>query len=197
MATTGWGNPDEVYQGSTTAGQNGPLIQGAVSSSAPSYTTGTTQPLSLTTSGALRVGLTISSIEIGTVDQGSPNTVANAWPIKLTDGVDTATVNTDGSINVANVTSVIATTATITSISSSTSSQTVLASNGNRKGFLLFNDSTQSCYVSFASTSSTSTFTMLLISGMTYQNEAIIYTGVISAIWSSANGALRVTELTG
>lgn len=42
-------------QGSTTSGQTGPLIQGAVTTSAPSYTTAQTSPLSLTTAGALRV----------------------------------------------------------------------------------------------------------------------------------------------
>lgn len=44
-----------VAQGSTTSGQTGGLIQGAVTTSAPSYTTGQTDPLSLTTAGALRV----------------------------------------------------------------------------------------------------------------------------------------------
>lgn len=42
-------------QGSTTSGQSGPLVQGAVTTSAPSYTNGQTDPISLTTVGALRV----------------------------------------------------------------------------------------------------------------------------------------------
>jgi hypothetical protein len=44
-----------VAQGSTTSGQNGPIIQGATTTAAPTYTTGQTNPLSLTTAGALRV----------------------------------------------------------------------------------------------------------------------------------------------
>lgn len=44
-----------VVQGSTTSGENGDLVQGAVTTSAPTYTTGTTNPLSLDTSGNLRV----------------------------------------------------------------------------------------------------------------------------------------------
>ncbi len=44
-----------VAQGSTTSGQNGGLVQGAVTTAAPIYTTATTNPLSLTTSGGLRV----------------------------------------------------------------------------------------------------------------------------------------------
>jgi hypothetical protein len=45
----------EVTQGSTTSGQSGPLVQGAVTTSAPAYTTAKTSPLSLTTAGGLRV----------------------------------------------------------------------------------------------------------------------------------------------
>ena len=45
----------QIAQGSTTSGQSGSLIQGAVTALAPSYTSGRTNPLSLTTSGALRV----------------------------------------------------------------------------------------------------------------------------------------------
>ena len=49
-----------VAQGSTTSGQSGALVMGAVSTSAPSYTTGQTSPLSLTTSGLLRVDMSSS-----------------------------------------------------------------------------------------------------------------------------------------
>lgn len=44
-----------LAQGSTTSGEKGPLVQGTVTTSAPTYTTGQTNPLSLTTAGALRV----------------------------------------------------------------------------------------------------------------------------------------------
>lgn len=47
-----------VAQGSTTSGQSGLLTQGAVSTSAPSYTNGQTSPLSIDTSGNLRVAVT-------------------------------------------------------------------------------------------------------------------------------------------
>src|SRR5271156_4448512 len=44
-----------VAQGSTTSGEKEPLIQGAVTTAAPTYTTAQTSPLSLTTAGALRI----------------------------------------------------------------------------------------------------------------------------------------------
>lgn len=47
-----------LSQGSTTSGQSGELMQGAVTTAAPTYTTAQTSPLSLTTGGALRVSST-------------------------------------------------------------------------------------------------------------------------------------------
>ncbi len=47
----------ELSQASTTSGQKGPLIQGATTTAAPSYTTAKTNPLSLDTAGNLRVSL--------------------------------------------------------------------------------------------------------------------------------------------
>src|SRR6516165_298606 len=44
-----------VNQASATSGQKGPLAQGAVTTSAPSYTTGQTSPVSLDTAGNMRV----------------------------------------------------------------------------------------------------------------------------------------------
>lgn len=46
---------DALAQGSTTSGQLGPLVMGAVTTAAPGYTTAQTSPLSLTTTGLLRV----------------------------------------------------------------------------------------------------------------------------------------------
>jgi len=46
-----------VAQASATSGESGPLVQGAVTTSAPTYTTGQTSPLSLDTSGNLRVNV--------------------------------------------------------------------------------------------------------------------------------------------
>lgn len=43
-----------VAQASTTSGQKGPLVQGAVTTGDPTYTTAQTDPLSLTTTGHLR-----------------------------------------------------------------------------------------------------------------------------------------------
>lgn len=45
----------QVAQGSTTSGQNGPLMQAAVTTSSPTYTNGQTSPITQTPSGGVRV----------------------------------------------------------------------------------------------------------------------------------------------
>jgi len=91
VATTG------VAQGSTTSGQTGPLVQGAVTTNAPTYTTAQTDPLSLTTDGSLRTldeatvaqGSTTSG-QVGGLTQGAVTTTAPTYttaqtsPLSLT-----------------------------------------------------------------------------------------------------------------
>jgi hypothetical protein len=55
------GQGQGVLQNSVTAGQTGGLVQGAVTNVAPTYVSGHTSPLSLTTGGALRVSDTGTS----------------------------------------------------------------------------------------------------------------------------------------
>jgi len=56
-ASTAALQPTKAAQGSTTSGQTGPLMQGAVTTAAPTYTTAQTSPLSLDTAGNLRVNV--------------------------------------------------------------------------------------------------------------------------------------------
>ncbi len=50
-----------LAQGSTTSGQSGSMVMGAVTTSAPSYTTAQTDPLSLDTAGNLRVNVAVQT----------------------------------------------------------------------------------------------------------------------------------------
>lgn len=68
----------EVAQASTTSGQKGILELGAVTTSAPSYTTAQSSPLSLTTAGALRG-------DIATIAGTAPST-AGKLDVKGADG---------------------------------------------------------------------------------------------------------------
>lgn len=65
-------------QASTTSGQTGPLVQGAVTTAAPSYTNAQTSPLSLTTAGALRVDSSASTQPISVTPGTTPTTTAVA-----------------------------------------------------------------------------------------------------------------------
>lgn len=73
-----------VSQGSTTSGEKGPMVQGAVTTNAPSYTTAQTSPLSLDTSGLLRMSL--------------KDTPANTNNLNVAIAASSATVTVSGSI---------------------------------------------------------------------------------------------------
>lgn len=85
-------------------------------------------------------------------------------------------------------------TAALSAVPASTSSVQVLPSNPNRNGLIVYNNSNASCFLAFAASSSTGLFSELLDPGSTYEMPEPIYTGVISAIWTAANGQLQVTE---
>jgi hypothetical protein len=107
-------NALQVAQGSTTSGELGPLIQGAVTTSAPTYINGRTDPLSLTTAGALRVdGSGTTQPVSGTVTalQGtSPwvvsGTITTSPNVNVHDGTGVSISSTGSSLNV-NVTNTI------------------------------------------------------------------------------------------
>jgi hypothetical protein len=89
-----------------------------------------------------------------------------------------------------------AATATTTSVNDTASSTTLLASNANRLGATVFNDSTVSLYLKLGATASTSSFTVLMVAA-SYYEVPFGYTGVIDGIWASdASGAARILELT-
>ena len=85
-------NALQVAQGSTTSGQTGPIVQTATTTSAPTYTTGKTNPLSTDTSGNLRTTISNASIPItssGTLtvsDSSAGTTATNTTGLKDTVG---------------------------------------------------------------------------------------------------------------
>lgn len=202
-----------VAQGSTTAAELGELVQGAVTTASPTYTTATTNPLSLTTAGALRV------------DGSAVTQPISAASLPLPAGAATSALQTTGNTSLSSivtqlpatlgqktsanslavvissdqspipVTSSLSSTATITSVSNAITTTTVLASNSGRRGFMIYNDSLAVVFIAFAATASTTAFSIKLQPGSEYE-PGIDYTGVISSIASAAVGALRITEFT-
>lgn len=97
-----------------------------------------------------------------TVNQGNPNTIANAWPVEITDTTNTLKVNADGSINVdSNASS--ATTPVIYNVSVPTAgvevSQTLPAN--TKKLLIKVRNSTARLQFSFASGQSGSDYVSL------------------------------------
>lgn len=86
-------------------------------------------------------------------------------------------------------------TATLTNVGSSATNVTLKASNTARLGLMLYNDSTSSCYVKFGATASSTSFTVFMGPTAYYELPSPCYSGIVDGIWVSANGNMRVTEL--
>jgi len=127
------------------------------------------------TTNALDINLKTSSITL---------------PVSLTSTTVTGTVTTKETRSTTNTTATVASSATVV---------TLIASNANRLGATIYNDSTAILYVKLGATASTSDFTVALspltssIGG--YFEVPFAYTGIITGIWASATGNARVGEI--
>lgn len=87
-------------------------------------------------------------------------------------------------------------TATLSNVAGNASSVQLLASTAARRGAYFFNDSAAICYLKLGTTASTTSFTIKMAAGSFYELPSPCYTGRIDAIWASADGAMRITEVT-
>lgn len=103
----------------------------------------------------------------------------------------------DGTTNKTNITASLRASGTHTkaNVTSATSSTTLLASNANRKGAIIWNDSSAILYVDLTGgTASATSCTTPVAAGGVYEVPYGLSTA-ITGIWVSANGAARVTEI--
>lgn len=192
---------------------------GAVSTAAPSYTSGTQQPVSLTVAGAIRTDgsattqpVSASSLPLPTGAATSAlQTTGNTTLTSINSGITAVSAQlptTLGAKTSANSLAVVlatdetvpvtlptTNTAALTSVASSATSVTLLSANASRKGYIIFNDSTQILYVAFGATSTTSAYSVKLFPNAALTSD-LVYTGAVSGIWASANGAAKMTEFT-
>lgn len=146
-----------LAQGSTTSGQTGNLNLAAVTTGAPTYVTGQSSPLSLTTAGALRTDSSATTQPVsGTVtsNQGTAQTVANGWPVKITDGTDSANISSNNDLQVTdilNVSAVYGTVSITTTASELKVGGSVLA---NRK-YIIIQPRANNLYIGFNSSVTT------------------------------------------
>jgi hypothetical protein len=85
-------------------------------------------------------------------------------------------------------------TANLSNVSTSTTSAQLLASNGSRKGVVVYNDCAAILYVKFGTTASATSFTVLVDPGGHF-NDRGGFTGRIDGIVASGSCTARVTEL--
>lgn len=97
----------QVSQGSTTSGELGPLVQGAVTTAAPTYVNNQTNPLSLTTTGALRTDSSATTQPIsGTVaatQSTSPWVISGTVTANAGTNLNTSALALDTSVTELNV----------------------------------------------------------------------------------------------
>lgn len=85
-----------ITQGTALSSNTGPMIQASVSATTPSYTTGNISPLSLTTSGALRVdaSATTSNLNAQVTGASANGTTISPNPVIVGGLTPSGTVNT-------------------------------------------------------------------------------------------------------
>lgn len=139
-----------------------------------------------------------------TAAQGLPNTVANAWPIILTDGVDTANITaastaaaaTDKALVVAqspNHTSLTGNTPGLGSVG--VASAALVAANSARKGLVIHNNSVNTISLGIGVTAVLNSGIVLYPGGIFYMDEYTFSTAVINAISTAATSAAPYQEL--
>ena len=135
---------------------------------------------SLTVDGTVAVSGTVAVTQSGAWDEVGINDSGNS-------------ITVDGTITSTNET---VATATLSNVASSATSVQLLGSTAGRKGGYFFNDSTQVLYIKFGTTASATSFTVKMAAGSFYEIPQPVYTGRIDGIWASADGNVRITELT-
>jgi hypothetical protein len=128
----------------------------------------------------------------GTVDQGTPNTLANGWPVEITEGTNVLGTVLHPLVTTGTFTPASSSTAVVTAVTVTTSSTTLLVSNSSRKGFTVQCQTTP-FYIILGSTASTSLYSAYVLKLNEYSRND--YTGPIAAVLDSGSASVLVTEL--
>ncbi len=148
--------------------------------------------------GGLTIGQTTSDNAASVVIASDQASIPVAATLQASSAVVGHVIVDAGTAAIGTVGVTTSTTATLSNVNANgASSVTVLASNANRKGAMIFNDSSASLYLKFGATASTTSFTVLIPGNGYYEVPGpSVYTGIMDGIWSATSGAARVTEVT-
>ena len=169
-------------------------------------TSGTDRALVVVLDGGRSIGLPISGTI--TANQGTPAAVANAWPMLITDGVDTAQVV--AALPAANTNALVVrqvptsgTTSTVSRVGVSAANVTLLALNTARISASFCNNATSAnLYVKLGATASlgagTESFTVKVPAGGFFRLNLYEYSGIVDGIWDTAEAGAEclITEIT-
>jgi hypothetical protein len=195
-------SPQAVTIATLPALATGANTIGAISNTAFTANAGTnlnTSALALESGGNLAglntkipSGLTVTSTRLLTDSSGVTQPVSAA-SLPLPTGASTSALQIAGNTSLSNLDTrtAKATAAPTTSVASSATSTTLLALNTNRKYASFRNDSTSVAYVAKSATATTSSVYLLQPQGNLYFDD---YTGVVTAIWVTANGFMQIEE---
>jgi hypothetical protein len=115
--------------------------------------------------------------------------------ITISDGTNTVEVTPQGQLKVYPPSIPNPSTSTVTAVASSATVVTLQAANANRKGLLIFNDSTKNMRIKLGTGASASNYSVLMTAKAYFEVPYPAYTGDITGIWESANGNALVTEI--
>lgn len=172
-------------------------VGGIVATAAPTLVNGNLSALSLTTLGGLRID---GVYAVGTANATAADAmvsggyVTTAAPTYVTGQLNPLSLDTNGSLR---ITAKRATASTVTAVAAvANSSYTALASNANRLGAFIFNNTGKTLNIKLGATASTTSFTTLLFN-QAYWEAPVEYTGVIDVFSpTGTSGTVLVTELT-
>lgn len=151
---------------------------------------------------SLTVDGTVAATQSGTWNIGTLTSITN--DVSIDDGGNSITVDGTITANLSATDNAVldsidantrsrGSTSAVSSVSGSASSVQLLAANSDRLEAIITNDSTATMYLKLGTTASTTSYTVKLGTDETYITDK--YTGRIDAIWSSASGAARITEI--
>lgn len=123
-------------------------------------------------------------------------TQSGTWTVQPGNTANTTAWKVDGSAVTQPTKETRSSTGTQTNVASSATDVTILASNANRVGGSVYNDSTAILYLLAGSGTSSTTNYSLQLAANDYFEIPAHYTGVLKGIWASATGNARVTEFT-
>lgn len=112
------------------------------------------------------------------------------------DGLETTLTAIDGRLAAVEDT-LTADAATLSNVADQDTNIQLLASNADRRGVILHNDSPGILYLKYGTTASITSYTVKIAADGYWEMPMPIYTGQIDGIWTSAaSGSARITELT-